>query len=471
MMSSMFTHFNFNRAKFYLAPCAALILLVSASVTGCKQSSDALTNEPVLPAASSFGAMQNNLFATTCATSGCHDSRTKTAGMDLSTPDAAYQNLVNAVPTNANARLDGFVRVRPNKPDESLLLIKLDSSRLHRSDGYGSLMPLGSRGLASSQIEFVRQWILAGAPKNGLTIDTMMLVAPPSNETLTLAPPAEGVQLRVAPYTISPKRDREIFIAQPNTQDLAMTKFEMTQRDRSHHFILYGYDPSVPASQRPTVGTTRDLYDTLGRFNPEAYRGMNSRQFLAGAQTKSATVEFPEGMALRLPRQMLLDFNSHYSNGLAQPITGEVVFNIHTVAPARVRQWIKSLSLGNYAINLPPRLETTIEQTFLVGQGVVLGSNSFERDTLVRVVGLTSHAHQLMTKFVIQIVGGSRNGEIVYSATNWQNPPIIFFREPIVLRRGEGLKSVCTWNNTTDQTVTFGYTTSDEMHLVYGYYY
>ncbi len=461
-----------SRFRFCLAPCICLILLVSTSifVSSCRQTLD-VPIEPQSSVASSFGALQNSLFSTTCATSGCHDARTKTAGLDLSTLDAAYQHLVNATPTNPNARLDGLVRVRPNKPDESLLLIKLDSSRLHRSDGYGSLMPLGSRGLAASQLEFIRRWILAGAPKAGLVADTLLLLVPPSDEVLALAPPAQGIQLRVAPYTISPRSDREIFIAQTNQQDLAMTKFELVQRDRSHHFILYGFSQHTPATQLPRLGITRDLYDSLGRFNPESYRGMNYRDFLAGAQSKTATIEFPEGMAVRIPRGMVFDLNSHYSNGLHQPIAGEVLFNIHTTAPERVRQWIKPLSLSNLAINLPAKRETTIEQTFLVGQNVVLGLNAFASDTLVRVIALTSHAHQLMTRFVIQIVGGARNGEIVYSATNWQNPPIIFFREPIVLRRGEGLKSICTWNNTTDQTVTFGFTTSDEMHIVYGYYY
>jgi hypothetical protein len=131
------------------------------------------------------------------------------------------------------------------------------------------------------------------------------------------------------------------------------------------------------------------------------------------------------------------------------------------------------LQLGFFNLLLQPKRETVVETTFLVGGGGSgSGQDSFSsRDSVVNIIGLTSHTHRLGKNFVIKIVGGARNGEVVYTATNWLNPPLINFPNPIVLRRGEGLKSVVTYYNDTNETVTFGFRSSDEMNFIFGYFY
>ena len=84
---------------------------------------------------------------------------------------------------------------------------------------------------------------------------------------------------------------------------------------------------------------------------------------------------------------------------------------------------------------------------------------------------LTSHMHMLGARFQIRLVGGARDGDIVYESTDWEHPQTITFPQPIVLAKGQGLKSVVTWNNTTDRTVSFGLQSTDEMAIIFGYYY
>jgi len=74
-------------------------------------------------------------------------------------------------------------------------------------------------------------------------------------------------------------------------------------------------------------------------------------------------------------------------------------------------------------------------------------------------------------KFVIKITGGSRNGEIIYTTTDWEHPAIINFATPIVLNVGEGLTSEITYNNTSNRAISFGLTSEDEMGIIFGYYY
>jgi hypothetical protein len=417
---------------------------------------------------SSFALLQEKILTPNCATSGCHANANSGGGLDLS-PAVAYRNLVNVAPTNTNAKTDKLLRVKPNDPNKSFLYIKLDSLNLHTSDGYGDLMPLGSRTLTRGQMEFLRQWIIAGAPLEGAVADASLLDDTRNqNEVITLPPPAQGLQFRVAPFRVPPQKDREIFIAQANThtQDLFMTRFEMAQRDRSHHFILYGYPRTATARSLIQPGVVRDLYNSNYQVNIARFLEMQDREFIMGAQTKNADISFPPGMAMRIPADWLLDFNSHYSNGLRDSIAGEVVFNLHTTTRDKVQNVLKPLQLNNISFTLPAQRETTIETIYRVGT-----RGNYDNDTLVRVVGLTSHAHQLSRRFVVQIVGGARDGEIVYSSTNYLNPPIVWYNTPIILRRNEGLKSVVTYFNNTSQAVRFGLRAEDEMNIIFGWFY
>ena len=118
----------------------------------------------------------------------------------------------------------------------------------------------------------------------------------------------------------------------------------------------------------------------------------------------------------------------------------------------------KTFDLNNLEIVLPAGERKTLVKNF-----------TFNEQT--RVVLLTSHFHKLGEKFVIKIYGGPRNGEIIYTNTDWEHPASISYTTPIVLKAGEGLTSEVTYYNKTNKTVTFGLTSEDEMNIIFGYYY
>ncbi|TAE25956.1 MAG: hypothetical protein EAZ92_11385 [Candidatus Kapaibacterium sp.] len=422
-------------------------------------------------AGSDFAILQEKILTPNCATSGCHDSRNAVGGLDLS-PAVAYNNLVGVAATNENAKADKLLRVKAGDPYKSFLYVKLDSANLHKSDGYGSVMPLGSRALPAGQLQFITLWIAGGASKSGSTLDRALLNDPrPQNETIALAPPSNGVQFRVPSFGIPPQFEREIFYAQKNPQDLLVTKFELIQRDRSHHFILYAFDPKRTSSM-PQVGVFRDLYNAKGEFSNQTLSSMSGRTFVIGSQLKQETIEFPEGMAMKIPSTWLLDLNSHYTNGTRETTQGEVLLNLHSTTPDKVKTLVKPLELGFYNLSLLPKRETVVETTFLVGGASQRGRDRFDAgDTVINLIGVTSHTHRMGRRFVVQIVGGARNGETIYTCTNWLNPPLVHFKTPIVLRRGEGLKSIATYFNDTDEPVSFGFRSTDEMNFIFGYYY
>lgn len=174
--------------------------------------------------------------------------------------------------------------------------------------------------------------------------------------------------------------------------------------------------------------------------------------------TPTGGFQFPAGVALELPPNAVLDLNSHYVNTTNAPITGEIFANLHTVDRAAVANVARTLFMNNEAITLPPNQRTTVSKTFKVS-------------ATTTIIMLSSHMHKHGEKFVVRVSGGPRNGEIVYESTDWADPVIRIFAEPIVLRAGEGLTSEVTYNNTTSATIRFGLTSEDEMDIIFGYYY
>jgi hypothetical protein len=383
-------------------------------------------------------------------------------------PDVAYDNLVNAAPTNLAAQRDGLKRVAPGSPESSLLFQKLVLSLAATHSGeYGNTMPVGSAPLTQGQVDFIRQWIQAGAPRTGVVADTTLLanktLQPGTAFTPLVAPPAgQGFQVKADSFGVRANFERELFVYRPlgNAADIYVNRIQTMMRPLSHHFVLYAIDPTMapgfPCTPAPNV--VRDIRNADGSMNLLNMIPMACHVFVAGAMSQTSDYQFPAGTALRLPSSMSIDVNVHYVNRTAGEIPGEAYANLYTVPAAAVQNVAHTLNLSNTNITLPAGKTTTLTKTFTMSQTTT-------------VFMLTSHMHALGTRFQIQIVGGARDGELVYDNGDWEHPQQLTFTQPLVLQKGQGLKSIITWNNTTDHVVGFGLQSTDEMGIVFGYWY
>lgn len=412
-----------------------------------------------------FGLIQSEILDTSCAISGCHLSKSDPTflqhGLVLE-KSVAYENLVNVIPRNQNAKTDGMLLVRPFASDISLLFHKIHSnSDAHHSSDYGLPMPLGLELLSQGQVEFIRRWIEAGAPREGTVVDDISLLddttlQPENFEPLT--PPASGIQINLEKFEVAPNFEREFFVYKKlgNTEDIYVSRVEIKMRQNSHHFLMYDFNEEI--STKPELNVVRDIRNVNGSMNYQNMFPMLYHVYVAGAQAPYVDYQFPVGVALKFSAGVALDFNSHYVNKQNVPIQGEVNINLHTMPMTSVQKVAKTLNLGNTNFSLPPKQKTTISKTFIM-------------DVKTNIFTLTSHTHQLGEKFIIKIAGGTRNGEIVYTNTDWHHPAIVNFPNPIILNPGEGLTSEITYNNTKSTTVYFGLTSEDEMGIIFGYYY
>ena len=185
---------------------------------------------------------------------------------------------------------------------------------------------------------------------------------------------------------------------------------------------------------------------------------MQFHKFFGGTQWSRLDYRLPDGVALKIPQGSGLDQNSHYVNRTDSVMTGEVYTNLHTINKEDVAYVAELFDFNNTDIYLPPKKVTTLTKTFILYEKYYMGQ-------------VFSHAHEKMQEFVVEIVGGQRNGEVIYWTNDWEHPPIINFDPPIEINAGEGLMLKATYDNPTSAPVTFGYRSVDEMMILFGWYY
>ncbi|MFD2934623.1 monooxygenase [Spirosoma flavum] len=449
---------NYSRLSLTVGLAALSLNVVSCTKTN--------TDSPAPTELASFDLIQQKILTPSCATSGCHLSEKDATffqhGLVLA-EGVAYQNLVGVDPKNSDAKTDGLKRVKAFASLESLLYHKLNISASHHTGKqYGNPMPLGGTLLPDGQIEFVRRWIEAGAPKTGSVVtETTLLdnktVTNSTFESLPVPAAGTGFQMAIPSFDIQPSFERELFTRRMvgNTQDVYVNRYETKMRSGSHHFVAYDFRNK---SSLPNLNDIRDLRNADNSLNITTALTMSNHVYLAGSQAQYQDYVFPEGAALLIPAGASFDLNSHFVNKTSTVMKGEAQINLYTVDKSTVQHVVQTLDLSNTNLTIPANGRVTLTKSFAFNKAR-------------KVLTLTSHMHKSGEKFVIKIMGGSRNGEVVYTSTDWEHPDIITFKTPIDLQKGEGLISEITYNNTTGKAISFGLTSEDEMGIIFGYYY
>ena len=449
-----------------MKPVKILLYFSFPFLFGCKKDKETIT----LANMQTYEVIQTQIWDTQCIS--CHTSGSTFAKQSdlVLTADQSYDQLVGRMPNNKSALEDGLELVGTEGLSslyKSFLWEKLNANDAEHfySDHplYGAIMPLGADFLTNGELEFIREWIVNGAPQTGQVADIALLDDQSRFEAIPFEPlevPESGFQFHVGPFEVQPNSDREIFIYQPieSEENIYIDQVEIVMRSGSHHFIFYTFDDDIPSTIHPGAGVVRDIYKDDGTLDFGNLFALQYHNFIAGTQWPRMNYKYPEGVALRIPAGKGFDMNSHYANRTSEVITGEVYGNIYTVAKEQVVHVAELLDLNNRDIALPPKQVTTIEKNYFFNERI----NVFQ---------LFSHAHEHMTEFNVYKIGGTNDGELLYVSFDWEHPPILELDPPIVINSGEGLRLEATYNNWEDRTLTFGLRSTDEMMILFGAYY
>ena len=391
------------------------------------------------------------------------------------TESVAYEELINVTPTNIHAAEEGLELVGTNGITSlysSFLWEKINANNYEHfyeeHPEYGSIMPLGLDFLTNGELEFIRQWIIAGAPETGEVADETLLLDTSTFEPPEFSPleiPENGIQAHLPPFDVPPNFERELFYYVPlDTQDFVhVNRITTTMRPGSHHFLVNTFDESS-SQYLPEPNVFRDVRNFDGTDNVSVLFQMQFHQFISGTQTRFFDYTFPQGIALKLDPSFGFDLNSHYANYSNDTIIGEVYNNFYFSNIEDVEHVAEILMLNNTNIELPPLQESTLNTTYWVEE---------EFENKIKIFQLFSHAHKQNTEFKIFRVNQDdpEYRELVYVSYDWEHPPVMRYDPPMTFDIDEGLELEATYLNNTENTINFGLLSIDEMMILFGLYY
>lgn len=125
---------------------------------------------PYTPPDSSYGLIYEQILTPSCGVSGCHDGSSIHPRLS---GENTYEAMVTSHVHNVEANAEGLHLVQAGHPENSFLYQKMiyDSSQYQ----FGSPMPAGGLTVSGNKIEFLRQWIVAGAPETGHVADRSLM--------------------------------------------------------------------------------------------------------------------------------------------------------------------------------------------------------------------------------------------------------------------------------------------------------
>lgn len=418
----------------------------------------------------SFAGIEHRIFDKSCAFSGCHGTTNPQAGLVLEGP-GVYEHLVGKVASASAAAFAGKKLVVPGAPETSFLMDKLEGKL---GPGEGDPMPRDRKPLSAAQIEVLRKWILAGAPKDRVVsgalageLDRQPRIPPPAR-------PTDGFQAHMDPFMLGDRPETEgcqmVRLGNPEAFDVG--QWELFMHEGSHHFILRAYRCNGAECDDPGF----DARFPSG-FAPCEQFGYGWA-FMVGAQTPHYLVDYQTeetGVAVHLAKNQPLLFNSHYTNPFADTMA-EVWVNAAPVDPALVTHPGRILfeELANVFLRVPPGTENE-DATYL--------SCRFRGDALCdaagepgpdasrfALLGMVSHMHKRSHKFVADLASedGTRIARAddmtdaddgtkhLYVSREYNDPVNRAFWPPIIVGLGQRLTYTCRHENGVRSPVRLG---------------
>ena len=432
--------------------------------------------------ADTFGKVVN-ILNTNCAFSACHSAETEAAGLNLSgDKQQIYNAIVNQKAVNAVAQEKNHSLVTPGDPSKSFLYRKMNYD-LHNdsklTEGENQLMPIGNK-MANEDIELVRQWILYGALLNNkeyVKYETLKeYYEDPSAQLPQIdAPPApaagQGYQLQLGPIFLEPNQEVEYVyryeLRNDEEQEVYRVGAEMNQQ--SHHFLFFKFDEDAKFDQKPgllKVGTNDD----------DAFAITNNSKMLGGwAYSKDVTL--PKGTAYKWSKNEVLKLNYHILNYSSSAILpAKLYVNVYTQpVGTAIKEMHSEFHLspegGGSGIIFPPGISN--HQWHMNHFDETRGNEE------VHLWSIGSHTHKYGVDFDMYLYENKIKGEQVYEGFynldysfnqgfySFSEPPFRMFDNFLTVNSDDGLWLEGVYDNTSDNFVSVGLTTKDEMFGVF----
>jgi len=229
----------------------------------------------------------------------------------------------------------------------------------------------------------------------------------------------------------------------PITEFTGVNQVEFVQNAGTHHMTLSTLGLTPTEDLEPGMYDCSDLYGDASLME-------NQIMFFGSQGTGEGFMNLPTGVAANFPPGLTVIHELHYVNVSDQPIDMYSIVNAYSIPQSEIQESIWGGQVRDETLNIPAR-ETVTEWTRCV----------MNED--VEVLFLAGHMHQLGIEFTIAPFDGTETGEIFYRNDDWHVPGIKQYDPPLVVPAGEGFEFACTFRNTTDEAVSYGPSSTDEM--------
>jgi hypothetical protein len=375
-----------------------------------------------------FDLIQRRIFGPSgCRVITCHGS-TVEGGLDLQS-GAAYDELVGVPAENTVAAAASKLRVVPGDSSASFLVQKLAGTL---ATGEGDAMPLGKRAVSSLELDLVRAWIDAGAPRTGKVEDAP---CPPKRKyqaSAPLDPPPGGLQFVLDGPTLQPGEELEgcEWVQVPEGTDFFVGKWEYSLNPGTHHFAVWEHRSATP----PPLGVfaARDTACIGG--------GARFAISISGAPEAPYFVDaYPSGIGKRITGGSYLGLNPHYYNEFDEPIQIKIWVNLFPVDGPIVHVADTLLSITAnlngvtpLSIFVPPYQQATLKTRYTNTTG--LPQSVFQ---------LASHMHKRGVRFR----AWKSDGSLYYENGDFEHPRLEIIDPPLVIAPGDFMDYECLHDN------------------------
>jgi hypothetical protein len=271
----------------------------------------------------------------------------------------------------------------------------------------------------------------------------------PDGYPVNLPAPENGIQVRSLGREIAPGADEEwcevVEIPGAVTDTYFVSRIEIAMAPFSHHLII---NMAPEGSTQLDHVPLREPVPCLG-----AHKFGSGLITLAASALPYGSTELPAGIGHVVRGGQRLVFDYHSFNTSDQPVPAAHTLNLHTVDGIERRA--RLFGFYNQYIEVPPQSTKSFVDECFFSDSIFLWS-------------LARHTHRQGTDFKVWWAGGERDGEHVWTSTDWERDIDFGFDDPIVVPPGTGFRWECAFQNTTDQTLTFGPEATDEMCILFG---
>lgn len=252
------------------------------------------------------------------------------------------------------------------------------------------------------------------------------------------APATKTVSIETSPRTLAP--GEEAFFCQtfanPFGGAVDVLQSESFMTPGSHHMFVF-YEEGA------TDGPVHDC------------NGLEYKRTLHVAQTPQVLTKYPTGVGRHVEASSGLKVLAHYLNTGTQPLSAKITV-VFQVSPAgTVQSQAAALFYNNMDVSVPPMAAGTAQKTCTLPWDV-------------KLIDAVSHMHKWGVKFEAKTAAGT----VIYAGTEWAEPQVKVFEPPLELPKGTDITFTCSYQNTTNGTLTFGESAAaNEMCILNGTYF